>query len=211
MTARAIVLPDRGDGADLKRWVTAAAIVLAVHFGLMATYLLLFPHTPTGAPRNACGHHRPGAAAGCAGFADGCGARPGDGGGPAATRAGSGPAKARADHRAAATGRGAFGRIAGTSEGTASATAGEGRAQAETSRGKARRTPPACAAHHRCAALGARHRRNAVRAEPRRGQRIRGDGVMARSGGCAVAARQALSERSRIPGESRAWSRSASR
>ncbi len=50
MTARAIVLPDRGDDADLKRWVTAAAIVLAVHFGLMATYFLLFPHTPTGAP-----------------------------------------------------------------------------------------------------------------------------------------------------------------
>src|SRR5262245_52756607 len=42
MTARAIALLDRDDGADLARWTLAAAVVLAIHLGLMATYLLLF-------------------------------------------------------------------------------------------------------------------------------------------------------------------------
>jgi protein TonB len=50
MTARAIVLLDREDNVELKRWVTAAAIVLAAHLGLMATYFLAFPHAPAGAP-----------------------------------------------------------------------------------------------------------------------------------------------------------------
>ena len=49
MTARAIVLLER-DGADVARWALAAAIVLAAHLGLMATYLLLFSQQPHGAP-----------------------------------------------------------------------------------------------------------------------------------------------------------------
>ncbi len=50
MTARAIVLLQREDDADLKRWALAAAIVLAAHLGLMATYFLVFSHAPAGAP-----------------------------------------------------------------------------------------------------------------------------------------------------------------
>jgi periplasmic protein TonB len=50
MTARAIVLLDGEDNVELKRWVTAAAIVLAAHLGLMATYFLAFSHVPAGAP-----------------------------------------------------------------------------------------------------------------------------------------------------------------
>ena len=50
MTARAIVLLQREDDADLKRWASAAAIVLAAHLGLIATYFLVFSHAPAGAP-----------------------------------------------------------------------------------------------------------------------------------------------------------------
>ncbi len=50
MTARAIVLLHREDDADLKRWTMAAAIVVAAHLGLMATYFLAFPYVLTGAP-----------------------------------------------------------------------------------------------------------------------------------------------------------------
>jgi protein TonB len=50
MTARAIVLLQREDDADLKRWATAAAIVVAAHLGLLATYFVLVSHAPAGAP-----------------------------------------------------------------------------------------------------------------------------------------------------------------
>lgn len=50
MTTRAIVLLEREGGVDVARWATAAAIVLAAHLGLMATYLLFFSQPPTGAP-----------------------------------------------------------------------------------------------------------------------------------------------------------------
>ena len=51
MTARAIVLLER-DGIDVVRWIVAAAIVLAAHLGLMATYLLLVSQQPHGAPES---------------------------------------------------------------------------------------------------------------------------------------------------------------
>lgn len=47
MRARAIVLLER-DGVDVVRWIIAAAIVLAAHLGLMATYLLFFSQQPQG-------------------------------------------------------------------------------------------------------------------------------------------------------------------
>jgi protein TonB len=50
MTSRAIVLLEREDGAEVARWALAAAIVLAAHLGLMATYLLYFSQQPQGAP-----------------------------------------------------------------------------------------------------------------------------------------------------------------
>ena len=49
MTARAIVLLER-DGADVVRWTVAAAVVLAAHIGMMATYLLLVSQHSQGAP-----------------------------------------------------------------------------------------------------------------------------------------------------------------
>ena len=45
----AIVLLEREDGANVARWAMAAAIVLAAHLGLMATYLLFFSQPPQGA------------------------------------------------------------------------------------------------------------------------------------------------------------------
>ena len=48
MSARAIVLLER-DGTDVARWTLAAAIVLAAHLGLMATYVLFFLNQPQGA------------------------------------------------------------------------------------------------------------------------------------------------------------------
>ena len=50
MTARAIVLLQHEDDAEFKRWVIAAAIVVAAHFGLLATYFLFAPQGPAGAP-----------------------------------------------------------------------------------------------------------------------------------------------------------------
>ena len=41
MTARALILPDFDGAREFRRWALAAAIVCAVHFGLMAGYLLL--------------------------------------------------------------------------------------------------------------------------------------------------------------------------
>jgi protein TonB len=49
MSARAIVLLER-DGTDVARWIMAAAIVLAAHVGLVASYLLFFMYQPPGAP-----------------------------------------------------------------------------------------------------------------------------------------------------------------
>ncbi len=45
----AIVLLEREDGASVTRWAMAAAVVLAAHLGLMATYLLFFTQPPQGA------------------------------------------------------------------------------------------------------------------------------------------------------------------
>ena len=45
----AIVLLEREDGASVARWAMAAAVVLAAHLGLMATYLLFFSQQPQGA------------------------------------------------------------------------------------------------------------------------------------------------------------------
>lgn len=50
MTARAIVLLQREDDGDFRRWALAAAIVLAAHAGLVATYFLFVSHAPAGAP-----------------------------------------------------------------------------------------------------------------------------------------------------------------
>lgn len=49
MTAHAIVLLER-DGNDIVRWVAAAAIVLAAHLGLAASYLLFASQEPQGMP-----------------------------------------------------------------------------------------------------------------------------------------------------------------
>jgi protein TonB len=49
MSARAILLPDGGIGDDFKRWSLCAAIVVAAHFGVMASYLLFASQEPTGA------------------------------------------------------------------------------------------------------------------------------------------------------------------
>lgn len=49
MKAHAVVLLER-DGHETARWALAAAIVLAAYLGLMATYLLLVPQAPRGAP-----------------------------------------------------------------------------------------------------------------------------------------------------------------
>jgi protein TonB len=45
----AIVLLERDDGANVARWIVAAAVVMAAHLGLMATYLLFFSQPPQGA------------------------------------------------------------------------------------------------------------------------------------------------------------------
>lgn len=50
MTTRAIALLDHDDGPQFVRYGLAGAIVLAAHFGLMASYLLLRPAEPPGAP-----------------------------------------------------------------------------------------------------------------------------------------------------------------
>ena len=49
MKARAVVLLEN-DGHDSARWALAAAIVLAAHLGLMATYLMFFAQKPQGVP-----------------------------------------------------------------------------------------------------------------------------------------------------------------
>ena len=41
MTAGALALADFDGGAELRRWLVAAAIVLAAHFGLVAVYWLM--------------------------------------------------------------------------------------------------------------------------------------------------------------------------
>ena len=41
MTAGALALADFDRGAELRRWILAAAIVLAAHFGLAALYWLM--------------------------------------------------------------------------------------------------------------------------------------------------------------------------
>ncbi len=50
MTARALALLDHGDEPQFARYSLAAAIVLAGHVGLMASYLLLRQFEPAGAP-----------------------------------------------------------------------------------------------------------------------------------------------------------------
>lgn len=50
MTVRALILPGHDDGNDFRRWGLAAAIVLAAHVGVMASYLLLPETPPAGAP-----------------------------------------------------------------------------------------------------------------------------------------------------------------
>jgi protein TonB len=50
MTAMALL--DRDDDRDLGRWLLAAAIVLAVHAGIAATYFLWFSQAPAGAPQS---------------------------------------------------------------------------------------------------------------------------------------------------------------
>ncbi len=49
MKVRAVVLLEH-DGHDSARWALAAAIVLAAHLGLMATYLMFFAQKPQGVP-----------------------------------------------------------------------------------------------------------------------------------------------------------------
>jgi protein TonB len=46
----AMLVSEYGVGEDLKRWSLCAAIVLAVHCALGASYLLMPDHTPPGAP-----------------------------------------------------------------------------------------------------------------------------------------------------------------
>jgi protein TonB len=50
MTARAIALLNEPDDLGIGRWSLAAAIVLAAHLGLMATYLWLAPEQSSGTP-----------------------------------------------------------------------------------------------------------------------------------------------------------------
>jgi protein TonB len=50
MTARAIALLNEPDDLGIGRWSLAAAIVLAAHLGLMATYLWLAPEQSSGEP-----------------------------------------------------------------------------------------------------------------------------------------------------------------
>ena len=49
MTARALILPVYGDGYDVRRWSLAAAVVVAAHFGLAASYVLFDTSEPDGA------------------------------------------------------------------------------------------------------------------------------------------------------------------
>jgi protein TonB len=49
MTARALILPNYDDGWDFRRWGLAAAVVVAAHFGLMASYVLFDTSEPEGA------------------------------------------------------------------------------------------------------------------------------------------------------------------
>ncbi|MBN8966279.1 MAG: energy transducer TonB, partial [Rhizobiales bacterium] len=51
MTAPALALLTPSEGGDLKRWVLAAAFVVASHAALMASYVLLAPDEPHGAPQ----------------------------------------------------------------------------------------------------------------------------------------------------------------
>src|SRR5665213_1156150 len=50
MTMPALILSDFDRGAELRRWVLAAAIVLAGHFALIASYWLVPRDEPAGAP-----------------------------------------------------------------------------------------------------------------------------------------------------------------
>src|SRR5438874_5363093 len=51
MTARAISLLERDDGLEFTRWGVAAAIVLAAHIGLVASYVMLHEtQVPSGSP-----------------------------------------------------------------------------------------------------------------------------------------------------------------
>jgi protein TonB len=50
MTASALILPDRERHHEFGRWSLAAAIALAAHFGVVATYLLMPKPGPQGAP-----------------------------------------------------------------------------------------------------------------------------------------------------------------
>jgi protein TonB len=50
MSADTIILPSHDDSDDLKRWSLCAAIVLAVHFGLFGSALLLPSQAPEGSP-----------------------------------------------------------------------------------------------------------------------------------------------------------------
>jgi protein TonB len=50
MTARAVALLKEPDDLGIGRWSLAAAIVLAAHLGLMATYLWLAPEQSSGEP-----------------------------------------------------------------------------------------------------------------------------------------------------------------
>ena len=50
MTAQALILPPQDQRDEFKRWSLAAAIVVAAHFGLIATYWLAPKAGPQGAP-----------------------------------------------------------------------------------------------------------------------------------------------------------------
>ncbi|MBX9825515.1 MAG: energy transducer TonB [Xanthobacteraceae bacterium] len=49
MTAQTLILPDH-EGAELKRWAIAAALVLFMHSALMASYFWFAPEEPEGSP-----------------------------------------------------------------------------------------------------------------------------------------------------------------
>jgi protein TonB len=51
MTARAVLLPDPGLNDDIRQWVLSAAIVLAAHGGILATYFLIPDDVTQGAPQ----------------------------------------------------------------------------------------------------------------------------------------------------------------
>ena len=194
MTARAIVLLDREDDADLKRWTMAAAIVVAAHLGLMATYFLAFPYAPTGAPAPIIIDMVPMAVS----PASPVDVAPGpemqeappppvpDIVEPVPPEPLIEPPPPMIEPLVA---------LPEPPKEPPPPPEVKEEPKDQAARGQARRTQEAGAAHHRRAAIGARHRRHTGRTESRRRERVRGAGVMARPGGRAIAARQALPKR----------------